>query len=108
MTIIEQVECLRLAVREELGRSRHMLESVGLTWSGPTLTVSRHCGSYTAELKVEFLIGDDLVDIFEFFVCECGVLTTSEEEVRQWIQNNVPDVVKRREKKALNADGPAI
>lgn len=97
MTGVEQAERIRLAAGEELVRSRDTLESVGLSWSEPELIVLKCAASeYTAELKVQFYHGDDLVDIFEFFVCKGGTLTTSEDEVRQWIRDNVPDVVRRR------------
>jgi hypothetical protein len=96
MMVAEQAERIRLAAREELDRSRCLLESAGLTWSEPELVVSnRNAKEYTAELKVEFYRSEDLVDIFEFFVCDRGVLTTSEDEVRQWIQDNVPGLVRR-------------
>jgi len=95
--VAEQAERIRLAAREELERSRRLLESVGLTWSEPELVVSkRNANEYTAEVKVEFYRSEDLVDVFEFFVCNGGVLTTSEHEVRRWIQDNVPDVVDRQ------------
>ena len=95
--VVEQAKRIRLAAREELDRSRRLLESVGLTWSEPELVVSKpNVNEYTAELKVEFYRSQDLVDIFEFFVCEGGALTTSEDEVRRWIQDNVPDVVNRQ------------
>ena len=96
MTVVEQVERIRIAAEEELERSRGMLENAGMTWSKPELVVLEPVASeYTAELKVHFYAGDDLVDIFEFFVCRGGVLTTSEGEVRKWIHDNVPDVVRR-------------
>jgi vacuolar-type H+-ATPase subunit E/Vma4 len=96
MTVIEQVERIRHAAREELLESRGLLEKAGLTWSEPELVVSvARADEYTAELKVKFYRGDNLVDIFEFFVCRNGVLTTSEDETRQWICKNVPDVVHR-------------
>ncbi len=97
MTVVERVERIRVVAGEELDRCRSMLEGAGLTWSGPTLLVSEpDANEYTAELKVQFYERDDLVDIFEFFVCKGGALTTSEDEVRQWIRGNVPDVVRRR------------
>ena len=97
MTTVEHAERIRLAAGDEIDRSRSMLESVGLSWSMPQLVVSvQDPSKFTAELKVEFYQGEDLVDIFEFFVCDGGVLTTSEDEVRRWIQDNVPDVVSRR------------
>lgn len=97
MTVIEGVEQILLVVEEELERSRSMLEDVGMTWSKPELVVSESDATeYTAELKVQFYEGEDLVDIFEFFVCRNGVLTTSEGEVRRWIRDNVPDVVRQR------------
>ena len=96
MTVVEQVERIRFVAEEELDRSRSMLEDAGMTWSKPKLVVSEAGASeYTAELKVQFYEGDDLVDIFEFFVCRGGVLTTSEGEVRKWIRDNVPEVVRR-------------
>ncbi len=95
--VAEQAERIRQAAREELDRSRRLLESAGLTWSEPELVVSnRNAKEYTAELKAEFYRSEDLVDIFEFFVSERGVLTTSEDEVRQWIRDNVPGVVSRQ------------
>jgi len=95
--VAERAERIRLAARVELDRSRGLLESAGLTWSEPELVVSnRNAKEYTAELKIEFYRSEDLVDIFEFFVCDRGALTTSEDEVRQWIQDHVPGVVSRR------------
>ena len=95
--VVKQAERIRLAAGEEIDRARRLLKSAGLTWSEPELVVSnRNVNEYTAELKVEFFRSGDLVDIFEFFVCEGGVLTTSEAEVRLWIQDNVPDVVSRQ------------
>lgn len=97
MTVVEQAERIRLAAGEELDRFRGMLEEAGMTLSQPELVVSdSDVSEYTAELKVRFYEGDDLVDIFEFFVCRGGTLVTSEGEVREWIQHNVPDVVRRR------------
>lgn len=97
MTIVEQAEHIRLAAREELSRCRAVLERVGLTSSEPELVpLSRGVDEYTAELKVEFYQNENIVDLFEFFVCREGILTTSEDEVRQWIRDNVPDVIARR------------
>jgi len=97
MTVTELAERIRIAASEEIGRSRRLLESVGLTWSEPALVVSkRSSNEYTAELKVVFYRNEDIVDIFEFFVCDGGILKTSEDEVRQWIRSNVPDVVRRQ------------
>jgi hypothetical protein len=97
MSIIARVERIRLASRAELDRSRRMFETAGLTWSEPELVVEKENDSeYTAELKIEFYEDEDLVDLFEFFVCRDGVLITSEDEIRQWIRDNVLDVVQRR------------
>lgn len=97
MIVSELAERIRIAASEEIGRSRRLLESAGLTWSEPELVVSkRDSNEYTAELKVVFYRNGDVVDIFEFFVCDGGILKASEDEVRQWIQSNVPDVVRRQ------------
>lgn len=97
MTVTELAERIRIAASEEIDRSRRLLESVGLTWSEPTLVVSKpDSNEYTAELKVVFYRNGDIVDIFEFFVFDGGALKASESEVRQWIQSNVPDVVSRQ------------
>lgn len=100
MMVTELAERFRIAATEEIHRSRRLLENVGLTWSDPELVVSkRNSDEYTAELKVVFYRNDDLVDIFEFFVCDGGILKTSEDEVRQWIQSNLPDVVRRQKQR---------
>ena len=97
MSVAEQAERVRLAAEEELVRSQRALRSVGLSWSEPELIVWKHAASeYTAELRVQFYHGKDLVDLFEFIVCDGGALTVSEVEVSQWIRDNVPDVVRRR------------
>lgn len=97
MTAEELAARIRIAASEEIDRSRRLLESAGLTWSEPTLVVSKpDSNEYTAELKIVFYRNEDIVDVFEFFVCDGGVLKTSESEVCQWIQSNVPDVVSRQ------------
>ena len=99
MTLLQEVERIRMAVAEELDRYRTMFESVSLTLSDPALVVWKQAADeFTAELKVEFYEDGNLVDIFEFFVCKAGVLTINEDEVRQWIRQNAPDVVQRRER----------
>jgi len=97
MSVYDQAELIRAAAAEELGLCRRLFDAVGLTCSPPELVAWKQSeGEYTAELKVEFFKEGDLVDIFEFFVCRDGVITTTEQEVRAWIRENVPDVVQRR------------
>jgi hypothetical protein len=98
MTATDQVEHMRFVAKEELSRSHNLLEDSGLTWSEPEFVVSvRSADKYTAELKTQFYKDGELVDIFEFFVCRDGALVISEEyELRQWIRDNVPDVVRHR------------
>jgi hypothetical protein len=50
----------------------------------------------TAEFKVEFYRDGDLVDLFEFHVCRDGKPVVSEDEVREWVRQNVPDVLEKR------------
>jgi len=97
MTAREQADRIRAAVAEELGLQRSLFGAAGLTFSEPKLVVWRPSeGEYTAELNVEFYEDDDLVDFFEFFVCQDGVPTTTEQEARKWVRSNAADVVQRR------------
>jgi len=97
MKSTDELNRIRLAAKDELERSRSALEIVGLRWSEPELVVSEEsAGKRAVELKIEFYEGRNLVDIFEFFVCRGDLLSTSEDEVRQWIHDNVPDVARRR------------
>lgn len=96
MSVVDDAELIRLTVSEELDKARGMLERAGLTWSEPELElIEGSVGGYTAELRIEFSIGEDIVDVFEFFVCRDGRPTLSVEEARLWIQSNVPGVVTR-------------
>lgn len=91
----EQLERIRVAAREELDRMHQLFRSVNLTWSSPELT--REVPS-TVELKIEFYKETDLVDILECFVLRDGTLVVSETEVREWIREHVPDIIRRQQK----------
>lgn len=88
---MDPLDRLCVAAREELERERSILESVGVTWCEPELIPFGN----TVELKVEFFRSQDLIDIFEFCVCIDGMVTVSEDEVRTWFRENVPDVIRR-------------
>jgi hypothetical protein len=85
------------AGREELETFRSEFEGIGLSWTGPEIVVDPGSPArLTAEFKVEFYRDNDLVDLFEFHVCRDGKLVVSEDEVRQWLRQNVPDVLGKR------------
>lgn len=90
-------EFIRTVAEDELTQYSGMLGKAGLTWSKPELVILITSPSkFTAEIKIEFYQNDDLVDIFEFFVCDRGVIKTSENEVRRWMQENIQDVVRKQ------------
>lgn len=106
MSVTSQAEQVRLATGEELHRFQLPLRNAGITWSEPELVVqTESIDKYSAELRVCFYESSNLIDIFEFFVCKDGVPTTSEDEVRQWIRDNVPDVIQRRAHRSLAGQG---
>jgi hypothetical protein len=97
VTIQELTARIREAGREELEIFRSVLEGVGLSWAGPEIIFDRGSPArLTAEFKVEFYRDGDLVDLFEFHVVRDGAPVVSEEEVREWVRQNVPDVVEKR------------
>jgi hypothetical protein len=96
MTVINESEHIRKVVKEELIRFQFNLVQAGITWSNPELIISNsNPNEFTVELKIVFFFKDDLIDIFEFFICENGLMSTNESDVRTWIQENLPDVIQR-------------
>jgi len=97
VTIHELVARIREVGREELETFRCVLEGGGLSWAGPEIVVDPGSPTrLTAEFKVEFYRDGDLVDLFEFHVCRDGKPVLSEDEVREWVRQNVPDVLEKR------------
>jgi hypothetical protein len=91
---IKEAERIRLAVQEELERSGESLLRAGVTWSRPEIIESKAGeDAGTLELKVSFYKSGDLVDVFEFLICQAGTVVVSEPEVRRWIQEQIPDVI---------------
>ena len=97
MTIREFAARIREVGREELETFRCALEGGGLSWTGPEIIFDQtNTARLTAEFKVEFYRSGDLVDLFEFHICRDGKPIVSEDEVREWIRQNVPDVLKKQ------------
>jgi hypothetical protein len=96
MTVIKESEHIRNVVKEELIRFQSNLVQAGITWSNPEIVISNsNPNEFTAELKIVFFYEEDLIDIFEFFICEDGLMSSNENDVRIWIQENLPDVIQR-------------
>ena len=94
----ERATRICLAGGDELERFRTRIEQSGLTWGAPELVVFGDGGdNLTAEFKVEFYRDEVLVDIFEFFIYENGEGVVSEDEIRVWIRENLPSVLRRAE-----------
>lgn len=97
MTIQELAARICEAGREELETFRCVLEGAGLSWTGPEIVFDQASPAGLAvEFKVEFYRDGDLVDLFEFHVCRDGKPVVSEDEVREWVRQNVPDVLEKR------------
>ena len=94
MTLEEQAAKIFQIGRAKFREHQMRLDQVGLSFSKPELTVMRHgSGTSTVEFRVEFLHDDQIVDIIELFILREGVLVSSEDEIGQWIAEDVSDVI---------------
>ena len=96
MNLEERAAIICQAGSEEFEKLRKQLVEVFLVSSAPELVMRGTQKSLTAEFRIEFLHEGQLVDILEFFVCREGNLVSSEEEMRQWVREDVSDVIERQ------------
>jgi hypothetical protein len=94
MNLREKAEQLVAAGQDELESFRQQLLEAGLTFSVVELVVWKpDLRDFTAELKVELLHDGNVVDLFEFFVVREGIEVVSQEEIRLWIRQHVPEFI---------------
>lgn len=85
---------------EEFETFREQLTKACLSSTPPELAVMELTPELvTAEFKIEFLSAGHLVDVLEFFICRDGVFVASVEEIREWVREDVTDVIARQNRR---------
>lgn len=60
---------------------------------GPKL-FNKDVESYTSEIKICFYKDGEMMDILEFFIFRDGREVASLDEIKEWLKNNVDDVLR--------------